>query len=214
MLSDVRSAAEAAASCLIDEPPTMFVKKRGEVVETYTFSHGSGKHLGIQSSMPPGLTGPKALAVKRQTAAWLLVCVRNKTLMRLEQFGLANPAVVAWELVPFSFVADWFVGVGDYLAAQTALLGLEVLDGGTSQLSVRTYTTRVTGVNPGAWNSRFSGVGPSGVVVSRKYVRNVWDGAPPTFPAYGTGLNTKRIADAAALISAVFGGSKSSSNRY
>lgn len=168
----------------------------------------------MQSGMPPGLNGPKALAVKRQTTAWLLVCVRNKTLMRLEQFGLANPTAVAWELVPFSFVADWFVGIGDYLAAQTALLGLEVLDGGTSQLSVRTYTTRVTGVNPGAWNSRFSGVGPSGVIVSRKYVRNVWDGAPPTFPAYGTGLNTKRIADAAALISAVFGGSKSSSNRY
>lgn len=214
MLSDVKSMAEAAASCLVDEPPTMFVKKRGGVVETYSLSYGSGKHLGIQSSMPAGLNGPKALAIKQQSAAWLLVCVRNKTLMRLEQFGLANPMAVAWELVPFSFVADWFVGVGDYLAAQTALLGLEVLDGGTSQLSIRTYTTRVTGVNPGAWNLRLSGVGPSGVITSRKYVRNVWNGAPPTFPAYGTGLNTKRTADAAALISAVFGGAKSSSNRY
>lgn len=33
------------------------------------------------------------------------------------RFGLINPAEVAWELIPFSFVADWFLPVGDYLAA-------------------------------------------------------------------------------------------------
>jgi len=30
-------------------------------------------------------------------------------------FGLLNPASVAWELLPFSFVADWFLPVGRYL---------------------------------------------------------------------------------------------------
>jgi len=29
--------------------------------------------------------------------------------------GLTNPALVVWELVPFSFVADWFLPIGDYL---------------------------------------------------------------------------------------------------
>jgi len=29
--------------------------------------------------------------------------------------GLTNPLEVAWELVPFSFVADWFVPIGDYI---------------------------------------------------------------------------------------------------
>lgn len=29
--------------------------------------------------------------------------------------GLLNPANVAWELVPFSFVVDWFVPIGSYL---------------------------------------------------------------------------------------------------
>lgn len=32
------------------------------------------------------------------------------------RFGLLNPLEVAWELVPFSFVADWFLPIGDYLA--------------------------------------------------------------------------------------------------
>lgn len=36
------------------------------------------------------------------------------------KFGLLNPLEVAWELVPFSFVADWFLPIGDYLSALDA----------------------------------------------------------------------------------------------
>lgn len=32
--------------------------------------------------------------------------------------GLLNPAAVAWELVPYSFVADWFIPIGSYLDAR------------------------------------------------------------------------------------------------
>lgn len=31
-----------------------------------------------------------------------------------------NPFVTAWELIPFSFVVDWFVNLGDWVFAQTA----------------------------------------------------------------------------------------------
>lgn len=33
----------------------------------------------------------------------------------LDQLGLTNPLAIGWELVPFSFVIDWFVPIGDYL---------------------------------------------------------------------------------------------------
>ena len=33
-----------------------------------------------------------------------------------------NPFVTAWELVPYSFVIDWFINVGDWLQYQTATL--------------------------------------------------------------------------------------------
>ncbi len=29
--------------------------------------------------------------------------------------GLTDPATVAWELIPYSFVVDWFIPIGDYL---------------------------------------------------------------------------------------------------
>jgi len=44
----------------------------------------------------------------------------------LQQLGLTNPALVAWELVPFSFVFDWFIQVGDYLTALSAFHGVTI----------------------------------------------------------------------------------------
>jgi hypothetical protein len=50
------------------------------------------------------------------------------------QLGLLNPALIAWELVPFSFVADWFFPVGDWLETLDADMRFFHLGG--------SYTTR------------------------------------------------------------------------
>lgn len=50
--------------------------------------------------------------------------VVNPTLRTLNEYGLVNPAQIAWERVPFSFVADWFLGIQDSLGAMTGELGL------------------------------------------------------------------------------------------
>lgn len=54
------------------------------------------------------------------------VKVRNENLWLANQLGLVNPASVLWEIVPFSFVVDWFVNVGDFLSRPTDLAGLDV----------------------------------------------------------------------------------------
>lgn len=41
---------------------------------------------------------------------------------RAVAMGLTNPLQVAWELVPYSFVIDWILPVGDYLASLDSLL--------------------------------------------------------------------------------------------
>jgi hypothetical protein len=60
-------------------------------------------------------------------------------LSELQQLGLTNPALVAWELVPFSFVFDWFISVGDWLTGLTALQGVTVLRAFYSVVSVDTF---------------------------------------------------------------------------
>lgn len=45
-------------------------------------------------------------------------------LRTLNQLGLLNPASLAWELVRFSFIVDWFVPIGPVLNALSAPAGL------------------------------------------------------------------------------------------
>ncbi len=52
------------------------------------------------------------------------IIVSNPNLAKMQQWGVVNPLSIAWELVPFSFVLDWFVNVGDYLNSLTDFAGL------------------------------------------------------------------------------------------
>jgi hypothetical protein len=54
--------------------------------------------------------------------------VDNEMLYRANQFGVSNPALIAWELVPFSFLVDWFIPVGNYLRSSTDFVGLSIRD--------------------------------------------------------------------------------------
>lgn len=54
--------------------------------------------------------------------------VSNPNLYLANQMGFVNPATVAWELVPYSFVIDWFVNVSDVLGSATDYMGLTLMD--------------------------------------------------------------------------------------
>lgn len=54
--------------------------------------------------------------------------VESELLYRANQFGITNPALIAWELVPFSFLVDWFIPVGNYLRSSTDFVGLSIRD--------------------------------------------------------------------------------------
>lgn len=54
------------------------------------------------------------------------VTVTNPNAWRATQLGLVNPASIAWELVPFSFVVDWFIPVGAFLNSFTNFYGLQL----------------------------------------------------------------------------------------
>jgi len=53
-------------------------------------------------------------------------------LNRVSNVGLTNPLVVAWELVPFSFVVDWFLPLGDWLNGLDATMGLTFVKGSST----------------------------------------------------------------------------------
>lgn len=71
--------------------------------------------------------------------------IDNPRLYLLNGAGLLNPLDIAWELVPWSFVVDWFIPIGNTLQACTAACGL-TFNGGwtTTQFNDSLLITRVT----------------------------------------------------------------------
>ncbi len=55
----------------------------------------------------------------------------------IERLGLTDPLSIAWELVPFSFVADWFAPIGDTIKAIHAVQAMPVTS--YCQTRVRQY---------------------------------------------------------------------------
>lgn len=41
------------------------------------------------------------------------------------QIGLTNPALLAWDVLPFSFVVDWFLPLNGYLSSLDSMLGIQ-----------------------------------------------------------------------------------------
>lgn len=60
------------------------------------------------------------------------VIVENANSSTLSRMGFTNPAVIAWELVPFSFVVDWFSNVGQVLSSWSDLDGLRLENAATT----------------------------------------------------------------------------------
>lgn len=56
------------------------------------------------------------------------VKVTNPNLALASQLGFTNPILLGFQIIPFSFVLDWYTGMERFLSSFTDLLGLEVSD--------------------------------------------------------------------------------------
>lgn len=54
------------------------------------------------------------------------VSIENRNLAAASQAGLINPLVPLWEILPFSFVIDWFTPIGNFLENFTFGMGLSI----------------------------------------------------------------------------------------
>jgi len=78
----------------------------------------------------------------------LKATIIRERLYGINNWGLINPASVAWELVPFSFVVDWVMPVGNTLEALTASAGL-AFNGGYKNIRKR-HTVTAKGSSQGS----------------------------------------------------------------
>lgn len=125
--------------------------------------------------------------------AWVIVKVRSPSLDLANRVGLLNPFLVAWELVPLSFVADWFVNIGDCIAEATAFSNVTILTGGRSYLTVGRGI--VTELNPAPYEEP----GKS-MYEYRKFWRDPGVFPMPSLRIKSNPLKLDRLVTAAALL--------------
>lgn len=115
LLGDAYSAGEAMASILNRPQQTEFRQRRSRNVGVNPMQSGN---TGI------GVTTKQVVAKMKEDYS------------AISSLGLDDPLTVAWELLPYSFVADWFLPIGDFLEYRQVM-------GGTKATFVVTTTQKL-----------------------------------------------------------------------
>lgn len=116
--------------------------------------------------------------------------------------GLTNPLEVAWELVPYSFIADWFAPIGDFISALDADFGV------TFKAGTYTSYSRVVvkgDLSPQKWQSnethRYTTTGEISSLFSETRIdRFLFPSSPSGSLYFKNPLSLAHVANALALI--------------
>jgi len=112
LLSDIYGSAELIAEKYHGQPKTR-VEKRQTLYRT-----------GKSSFSPEPLLTVVVNAERKYSVKYVLYYSAQSEIHTLSEVGITNPALLAWELLPWSFVVDWLLPVGNYLSSLDASLGL------------------------------------------------------------------------------------------
>lgn len=146
--------------------------------------------------------------------------VNSDFLTKLGSHGLTNPASLAWELFPLSFVIDWFVPIGSFLSGLSTPIGVSFEDG---YLTKKAEWERRSTVSPmdtsyvcesndrtfhivgGVGGHRY-GANQSHVEWYEGFQRELLPFPPPPVPYWDPKLNISKIASIGTLLVALTSG--------
>lgn len=178
LLQDVHGAASALAA-----------QHRDPRVTTFVSSFNESKHF--HTRLANNFDKHSVTSVRKRILAELK---ENMSVART--LGLADPLSVAWELTPFSFVADWFLPIGDYLSNLNAL----------PTLTGRFCTTvRITREGTCQGLGRFPSGKPStaschAAIKIVDFSRTISSGIPPALPEFKNPVSLGHLENSLALL--------------
>lgn len=125
------------------------------------------------------------------------VKVHNYNLFILDQMGLINPALTAFQIIPLSFILNWFINVEQVLGALTDFAGLSLTQTGSAvreTRAVRQVGTRREVNSEGGYTYTSLNGGANGVTCRR-------DPGPITAPKLGLKFDRLALTQAATSVS-------------
>lgn len=166
--------------------------------------------VGSQTEYYKSLYAAGYVDVKGSNAAKVIIIgVPSQTPTSLaSDLGLTNLPLLAWELTPFSFVADWFLPIGPWLDSLDSLTGFD---------QVRTVTVRFSKIR---WDETGDMTMPHATECKSstfhgfkdhvEHRRSVASGAAfPVGPSWKDPRSFSHMANGLALLTQIFGGKSS-----
>jgi hypothetical protein len=118
MLSDIYNAVNFITDGLKANPPLSLVAIEHDDGFGKPSLYSAYKELGTVNG-----------TFKRGVEVGVTYTVKNPALYDATKMGLTNPLSLAWELLPLSFVVDWFIPIGDFVDTVQRPMGLQFLHG-------------------------------------------------------------------------------------
>lgn len=173
------------------------IRARGSGVDTFVVNDGWVND--------PGIVRHRDTTRKKVYCQYIIDYeVDFARLVNMQSWGLTNPLLLAWELVPYSFVVDWFLPVGSWLSQVGYSAGLYFQRGMRSGMIVAD-TVRTFGPIPTTANETRSLTGTDwfrSVRFNRDKLTSFPSPGAPRFDA--NGLRGKRILNALSLLALAF----------
>lgn len=180
-------------------PAAMVIRARG--------SDRQSKHSDVAS--PTGIGRRVRDEVLSQRAEFVVYFqIKPTVLTQMAGYGSLNPVSIAWELLPYSFVADWVIDIGGYLRLlETSMLYASMFKSGYQTLGARLdCVDRIHGsvTNPDGSTS-FNEL--NGYASQRQKRRYVLSSMPlPRPPRFRANLGSERLVSLGALLHTHFRG--------
>lgn len=123
-----------------------------------------------------------------------------------DSLQLRNPETIVWEIIPFSFVADWFIPIGNYLDARATFSNLKLQEVTVTKLrkrevSVTNWTAGDPNQGVNGWSLRGLSRHGLDLEMSRTILNPVALSVPkPAFKGWSNAFSPTHLANGAALI--------------
>jgi hypothetical protein len=158
--------------------------------------NNAGTEAGVYIPVKGGDLFRRKTSVKIRYDATL----NNVPYRSLASCGVTNPLTTLWEITPWSFVVDWFVGVGSFLEGVNALAGYTWQGGTQTSYTEWDYDLKMYG---STYGTRSASGGCSVKANGSKFDRAVL-GPPSSTFTFGKGLlDLTHMADALSLLPGV-----------
>lgn len=208
LLSDVYGSCEELAkrTQAVERPP-LFTVSASAVTHMDEFLYETG---GDGSWIPSSRWRSAPTAVHGKGS--VTMSVTSEFAASLASTGISNPLLLAWEVLPWSFVVDWFLPVGNFLQRLGADAGLFFQRGYISQKLSMSWSAKLDHnfypFNPfSGWQGFVNG--GNHVAESFTFQREALSGlGMPSYPAFKDPFTPTHAANALALLATAFGRGK------